>query len=328
MLDPKTENFLTRGNWSWKYHDIVEFSKIDLKHSRENPARLNRKIDEDRTVHYAMEMQNGVEFPAVVLLHPSDNGKFPYDVATGMHRLTAADVADLTSFDAYVVTEPDQYRREVLVRQLNTIEGQGVTVRESILQIIMLHEKYPERSLNALAKEWGLKSGSVHAVWRAESAKRRARQFGFDFDRAKLTQGASGALAGIHSDRVFKEAASFIVNHVPPTATIDEMCRELRTVRDESDSLAIIEKFRDAEEERQARNRAKHARTSPAPAHKLIGNARRFNNQVSKGLEHLYIASLPGTMQAKVVLEELITNAKRVLAEIERIDSLRKTEAA
>jgi hypothetical protein len=133
MKDPKTENFLTRGSWNWQYHAKIDFSKIDLKHSQENPARLARKLDEDRVVHYAIEMQNGVEFPAIVLLHPSSNDSFPYEVATGMHRLEAACYADIRALDAYVVTEAEPYRREVLIRQLNTIEGHGVTIREATL---------------------------------------------------------------------------------------------------------------------------------------------------------------------------------------------------
>src|SRR5436309_445987 len=125
MRDQRTEAFLERGGWKWKFHEKVELVKIDIQHSAENPARLARKIDDERVLQYAEEMESGVDFPAVVLLSPSDREVLPFDVATGMHRLSAADTAGLLSLDAYIITEADHFRREILIRQLNSIEGQG-----------------------------------------------------------------------------------------------------------------------------------------------------------------------------------------------------------
>jgi hypothetical protein len=328
MRDPKTEAYLNRSKSKWEYKAKVDFDKIDLKHSAENPARLAAKIDEDRAIHYGLEMEAGVEFPAIVLLTPSDNGKFPYDVATGMHRIEGALCARKTGFDAYVVTEPDAYRREVIIRQLNTLEGRGVTVRESILQVIALHEKFPEKSLTALSKDWGLKFSAISAAWRAEAARKRALNAGYNLDRMRVGQTVATMLNTIHSDRVFTKVLELIQEHNPNATIIDELCKRLRSVRDENDAIGIVNQYREGEIEKAERTRARHGRVNTIPATKLIANARRFNNAVAKGLEHLYLSSLttPATRTAVVTLEELIANAKRVLNEVERIEKLRNVD--
>lgn len=68
MKDQKTEQFLEQGGYHYEYHPHVDFSEIDLKASYENPARLLRRVDEDRAISYALAMEEGTEFPAIVLL--------------------------------------------------------------------------------------------------------------------------------------------------------------------------------------------------------------------------------------------------------------------
>jgi hypothetical protein len=49
---------------------------------------------------------------------------------------------------------------------------------------------------------------------------------------------------------------------------------------------------------------------------------------VAKGLEHLYLASLPDLGAAKVQFEDLKLSAQRLLAEIDRIQAVRAQAAA
>src|SRR5215475_4784303 len=134
MIDPKTEQYLTQGAWKWKLHKQVPFTDIDLKASYDNPSRMLTRIDDERVQAYGLAMESGVEFPAIVLLvlDPAKSS-FKYLIATGVHRVSAADLCGLTAFDAYVVTEPDEYRHELLIRQLNTIEGNGISIRDRIV---------------------------------------------------------------------------------------------------------------------------------------------------------------------------------------------------
>src|SRR5262252_7348296 len=99
MKDPKVEQLLERGVFVWKYHKRVDFAEIDVKASEENPARLNRRLDDERAYQYGAKMEAGEEFPAIVLLPLLEpHEPFKYIVATGMHRIKGAEVALRTSF--------------------------------------------------------------------------------------------------------------------------------------------------------------------------------------------------------------------------------------
>jgi hypothetical protein len=327
MRDPKTEAFLNRGQWQWRYEPDVTFDQIDITYSTDNPARLNRKIDDDRVLQYAGEMQDGVQFPAIVLLSPSDRGIVAFDVATGMHRLNAADLAQTKlpkKIDGYVITEADRYRRETLTRRLNTIEGRGADSTEQIMHIIYLHEHY-KQSIASLCKEWHVKEHTVRTHLRAEQARKRARQFGFNLDRSKLSLNMLGVLqTNLHSDRVFGDVVQFILHHGPPNSTIDDICKSVKDIRDEAQALSVVQTYVKGEEERQSRERAKIARTQSGPAQKMISNAGRFNRQIQQGIDRLFLSSLtePDKKKARALLDDLVGNAKRVLSELDRIDQI------
>lgn len=325
MRDPKTEAFLDRGQWSWRYEEIITSEQIDLVYSANNPARLDRKIDEERALQYAEEMQDGVQFPAIVLVTPSDRGVLPFDVATGMHRLRAADYAQAAKpykIDAYVVTEADRYRRDVLTRQLNTIEGRGVDAREQIMHVLHLHDLY-KQPLALLCKEWHLKEHTVRVYFRAENCKRRAREQGFDLSRVKLSATSLGKIdTSVHSDKVFNEVIKFVVYHGPPANMIEDVCRQIRDIRDEAQALGVINDLMHAEEEKREKERAKTARTRAEPAQTMISNVQRFNRHASRGVDQLFLAMLGDANRgkARALVEDMIAHAKLILTELERID--------
>jgi len=329
MKDPRTEAFLDRGQWHWTYVPKVPFIDIDIAYSAENPARLHRKIDDDRVMQYAEEMEAGIEFPAIVLVTPSVRDRVTYDVATGMHRLNAADMAQSKlpkHIDAYVVTEPDRYRREVLSLQLNTIEGKGDTQHDQVMHVIRLHQEY-NRSLVALCKEWHLKEHSVRTQMRAVHARKRAREVAdIELGKTRLSVTAQGTLHGsIQSDRVFKEAVTFIYNHRPGPAVIDDLCKAAREhQRDEAKCLEVVRQYVQSAKERQDREKAKTARTHTGPAQAMISNAGRFNKQVSRGIDQLFLNSLTNSdkQKARAVIDDMVINAKRILTELDRIDRI------
>jgi ParB-like nuclease domain len=203
MKHPITEQILNRGHWSWDYLPEIEIeSDIDWKVSIENPARLDRSIDNPRMMTMAEAMVDGVEFPAIVVLKLDPLGsKKKYLIATGVHRIAAAKYLELKKFDAYVVTEPDTYRAELLIRQLNTIEGQGVRVRERIIQVLHLRKAYPDRSLHSMCKEWHLKDSYVRLIMSEKEGKDRARELGYDITNTKVSNKQIGVLNQIHSNR-------------------------------------------------------------------------------------------------------------------------------
>jgi hypothetical protein len=323
MRDQKTEQFLDQGGYRYEYHPHVDFSEIDLKASYENPARLLRRVDEDRAISYALAMEEGTEFPAIVLL-TYDGGTPPahYLIATGVHRTEAALLAKRTDFDAYVVTEADVYRRESLIRRLNTIEGQGVSIRDRILQVLQLHETYQDRSLRQLAKDWNLKDGQVKAAWAEQQAMIRGRRFGFDFAKVKLSRSSIVALHGIQNDVVFGKAAQFAVLTGASTAEVDELCKEVKKTRDETSGLAAVERATQDAAARKMQVQAKHGRISPAPATKFFATIRTLNNLADKGIEQLYLSAYSRQDLGRLLCESTIDLLKRIIAELDRIKRL------
>jgi flagellar biosynthesis GTPase FlhF len=323
MKDPKTEQYLTHGQWAWDYHERVPVAEIDMAASETNPARLHRRLDDDRAIQYGMEMKAGVEFPAIVLLNLTDSPGFKYLVATGMHRLKGAWATDKTWFDAYVVTEADIYRRDYLTRHLNAIEGRGMTMAEQITQALALHEAYPSKSLGLIAKEWNLKLSTLQVEMAAKRSRLRARKYGFDLDRAKVPQKAAVALGSIHSDVVFEKAAEFVATTGGvQNSEVRDMAAEIKKARDEKSQLAIVDKYREAAEEKTRRAKAKHGRIRPAAANRVIADARRLNNQIDKPLVDMHVAALENRPDALILIDDLIDNLKRFRAELERAERM------
>jgi ParB-like chromosome segregation protein Spo0J len=252
--------------WAWEYHDKIELAEIDLKTSEDNPARLLSRLDEDRVLSYAVAMLDGVEFPAIVLLRVSERG-YKYLIATGVHRIKAALEAKLTEFDAYIVNEAAAYRSEALIRQANTIEGHGVSIRDRIAQVLLLHERYPAHSLARLAKEWDLNPKAVPRAWTTQTASRRARRLDFNFERLKLPQNIILGLNRLHSDKVFTHAAELIINYGLQSVEAEQLLRALTKERGgEAEELKIIRQHQEEAAARQAHAKARHGRLSPAPA--------------------------------------------------------------
>lgn len=333
MRDPKTEAFLQRGRWVWAYEQAVPLSSIDTDHARDNPARLNRRFDEERVLQYAEEMDDGVEFPAVVLLTPSDHGVKPFDIATGLHRLSAAELCrkGTRHADAYVITEPDRYRRELLTRSLNTIEGRGADQSEQIMHIIYLHEHH-KQPIATLCKEWHIKEGSVRHYYRAEQCKRRAKSLGVQLSdtRLRLSQSLLGQMNALHSDKVFKEFAEFINRHATSVGVVENLCRQLKDVRDEAKALALIQTRADSEQQARQNASQKFGRIRPGPAHAMIANATRFTRQVrTTGINQLGLAALSkeDTVKTLDLMEDIRAVIEGITGEIKRIEAINAAAA-
>jgi hypothetical protein len=249
---------------------------------------------------------------------------FKYEIATGVHRVVGAECADIKHFDAYIITEPDAYRLETLVRQLNTIEGQGVSPRDRVLQVLLLNAAYPSHSLRQLAKEWRLPYSTVKSAFMEKQASRRAQKFGFDLSNlgkgSKVSQTSLLALNSIHSDPVFEKALHFAVNTGAKAVELEEMVQEIKATRDEGSALKVVERHNADAAQVKIMAEAKHGRTSPAAATKFVGDAKRLNNQLNRGVEQLYFAAYPRLDHARIVIDDLIDNLKRVSNEVRRLE--------
>jgi len=320
MRDKKVETFLERGKYKWTYVDHVAFTDIDIVASKENPARLMRKVDDDRAESYALQMQDKIEFPAIVLLNLDLEAVKKWIIATGVHRLTAAEcVKGKTGLDAYCVIEADAYRREVLFRQLNTLEGAGVPIHEQVLQVLELHYKH-NITLKQLAKEWHLKEAQLSYAKADRQAKDRGMRLGeYNFLQLKTPQKAYHALNRIASDVTYKEATHIAVHYKLPPTDIETMVKEIKTTKSEADADVVIKQHRDAAIQQMEQQKARHGRLPPATANKMLGVGKQFLKYMEKGIDHLYLSAVNNPEQAMQILQAVADAAKEVKLELERI---------
>jgi len=327
MEDPRTVSFLNRGGYKYIYVKSIPLSQIDLKTSMENPSRLQKQLLDDKVQDYWGKMEDGVEFPAVILLviDPAEKraGNFKYDIATGCHRIQAAIYAGKKTFDAYVVTEADPYRAETLCRQANTIEGTAPSLRDTLAQICELHIKY-KKPLAELARGWSVKTQTLNNFWTEEQAVRRARKYGYDSNRHKIGRKALVMLSGISNDVVYEKVIKTVLNYSSSNSEIETLARDIKKTRDETSALRVIDDYVSATTDSRMRAEAKHAHTTPTKAVRLRGNIRAIVNSVEEGLDKLHLASLPRLDMFLVLLEELADKTKALKAEVERINRVNR----
>jgi hypothetical protein len=326
MQDPKTEQFLTAGRYKWQYTAKVNFSEIDIKASMENPARLYRTVNEEVAFSYALAMEAGDAFPAIVLLTlDSETSVLPYLIATGVHRVYGAREHKVRDwFDAYIVTEGDAYRRTSLIRRLNIIEGYGVSLKDRIAQALQDQRDFPDVSLSALANDWHLKLETLKQAKATQTAVDRGRRFGYSLDdgKLKLAQRSILALGQIHSDKVFDKATHYAIVNGASTNEISELCQEIKRTRDEAASLAAVDRAAFAAAEKRLQAKARHGKVSPAPASQFFGDCRRINNQADKGIERLHLAAYPDRASARSLCQQTIELMRRVLAALDHIERI------
>jgi hypothetical protein len=324
MRDPKTEQFLDSGSYKWTYVEKVDFSEIDMKASQENPARLYQPVDQERAFSYALAMESGADFPAIVLLTlDSATSVLPYLIATGVHRVTGAKEHKIRDwFDAYVVAEADSYRRMSLIHRLNILEGYGVSIKDRIAQALQEQLDYPELTLTKLAKDWNLKFDALKQAKAMQTGVDRGRRLGYALDDGRLKPTSIVALNQIHSDKVFDRAARFAITNNVSANDLTNLSKDIKKARGDEAALAIIEHLEHVAAEKRIKARARHGRISPAAATTFFGDCRRINNQADKGIEKLHLAAYPDRKAARSLCEQTIDLMRRVLAAIDHIDRI------
>jgi hypothetical protein len=209
------------------------------------------------------------------------------------------------------------------MRQLNTIEGNGVSIRDRVLQILQLHDAYPDRSLSALAKEWNIKYDAVKTTAVEQKVIKRARGFGFDFTKhVKLSKQSLLAMNGIHSDPAFQKLCQFAVLQNLASAEVEAIAKEVKGTRDDNAAIAVVDRHITEVADRKLQAQAKHGRISPAPATKFLADARRLMNHLDRGIQNLHFAAHPRRDLARRLLEDLTESLKRVIGDINRIERL------
>jgi hypothetical protein len=332
MRDQKTENHLNTGNYNWQYHGgdrgalrRVQMTEIDMQLSRDNPARLLRRLNQDRACDYGVMMEAGIEFPAVVLLnHPAPHDGMAWIVATGMHRLEGGLLAHRAEWDAYCVIEADDYRRDHLIRSLNRLEGEGDPMHVVLAHILHEHETFG-KPLTELAKSWHVKLPWLQNGATERRARLRARRLNYDVDRARIPATIMVALGSLQSDVIFEKAMETVATTPGvTTGSVRDMVSDVKKGRSEAAQLEAVRKFTDQEQARVRAQRAQHGRATSVAIDRVMSDVRRLNNALSRPFEQLHVAALENKPDKLLLVDALLEKLKLLRAEIERREAMSK----
>ena len=131
--DQQAEAILNYCEVTWIVKKI-SMEDIDWEASSLNPARLWHHVNADVVAQYATAMENGDEFPMVVV-EASENG---YIILGGNRRMAAMrDLGD-TEIEAYVLKPMPAKQREICIRSLNSRHGEGIDKEERMAQAVYM----------------------------------------------------------------------------------------------------------------------------------------------------------------------------------------------
>lgn len=238
----------------------VAFSKLDLKESRVNGARLGDPIRKDLVGDYRQGMLNGDTFPRCIV-YP--NGKSGWVILSGVQRTAAVEelikecqLPKDPQLEVYKLDECDKLLREIIARSSNAVHG-----GRSDFQERLAHAVYCCRALGMqqgdAAKTFCVGLTSIQLHVKAEKERDALMRSGVDASRMPVT--ALEQIAKLPFDSSAKQAvATLAVQHDVPAEKIKTVVAGLKTAKSQQDRTAKIKAFE--------RELAQQARATEKPA--------------------------------------------------------------
>lgn len=330
MKDARTENKLIAGGYAYKFVPNFDLSKIDWDAAVSNPARLGRKIDEHRITGIGLALLDGVDIPAiVVILHDDGN----YEVATGCHRGLAAKEAKVSTLDAYVVVEADPYRREILIKALNTVEGVNNSHAENLAHIADLLERHPTAAAKDLAAAFGVKGPQISDY--LSLLKFQARADKLDVKHAFLGLQSNTIrlrLGRLSSDTTFVEAVRLLSQTRIVGKEADELIAKIRREPTEAAASKLIANTLQTWEAAQKRAAIKfgkrQGRATSTKYMQIVRRLYRFMPIWSVNKLHLGDRPRDEIAEDKSIVKELMDQLQDVYDDLDNLEQKYRKEEA
>lgn len=177
--DLHAEQEMTRLGISWEVKTIP-FSKINLKDSRVNEARLFQAILPEVVEDYAEAMESGDAFPRL-LLTPAKAGPL---ILWGNQRSAAIErliqarkLPKSVNIEVYLTEELDAMYRQVLIRSGNVSHGARSSREERLQHAIFMVEKYGMNKVEA-SRAFNVAQATLRQHLQAEAARRNMQSLG------------------------------------------------------------------------------------------------------------------------------------------------------
>ena len=315
--DPKIETWLSSFKIPFEYRDDFPLAAIVIDRQAKENIRLTERLDEDTVIRYGIALDNGADFPGVVLYPlppvPSSNGTATHGLIGGWHRTEAFRLADRTTIPAYIAHVSDQLLISVLRRTANVMEGKPPSAAEALEQAVYLvRQGY---TLADAARLEGVSMKRLNDRWLYEEVRGRLVKGGVDLAQVILPPSAMARLSQVR-DRHLKPLVELAHEARLPTDRITELARLVREAQSDEDADAVRAEWRETSQTEIQRNRGGTVR---AP-----GSAIRRLPLVLKQAEKLM--AVHGSDQAVAVLtpadlRALIGACRRTVAELQAMIS-------
>lgn len=297
----------------------VPFSKIDLKESQVNGARIAHPLVRDLIDDYKQGMRNGDTFPRVVL----SPWKAGYLILSGNQRCTAiseliaeGELPKSLSIEAYVTDDLDSLVREGFARAANVSHG-GRSVKEERLAHAIYCVKSLGMAVNNAAKLFMVANTTINSHIRAEKERTALQHAGIDASRIPVT--ALASLSQLSFDDRAKEQIGYLAaQHDMPAERVSQL---VKAVKKEKSAPARIATIKKVEKELAAQSRATaqpskngHGKTPQRPRRdKVLGMMDRLVDFLEQGndgsafttLEQLQFSGETDTYRAKSLAAKL-----------------------
>lgn len=223
----------------------VAFSKLDLKESRVNGARLGDPIRKDLVSDYRQSMLNGDTFPRCIV-HP--NGESGWVVLSGVQRTAAVEelikegkLPKDPQLEVYKLDECDKLLREIIARSSNAVHGGRSGYEERLAHAIYCCRELGMSAPDA-AKTFCVGRDAIVKNIRAEKERESLMRSGVDASRLPVS--TLDAISKLPFDSSAKQAiASLTVQHDVPAEKVKAVVNTLKTSKSQQERTAKIKEF-------------------------------------------------------------------------------------
>lgn len=241
--DLKAENDLRRMAVMFDVATIP-FSRLDLKESQVNGARLNDAIRHHKVEDYMQGFRNGDTFPRPVV-HKTATG---YVILSGNQRCEAinrlikdGDLPKNTAIEAYVVQTDDKLLLEIIARSANAAHGEGDTKEERVQQAVYCCNSLGMATKDA-AKAFLIAQNTITTHIRAEGVRKALAKAGVS------AQHVPTATLEVLDRLKFDEHAqlnlgTLCAQHLPPSTRAREVAAVCVKSKNAQDRTQVIRDF-------------------------------------------------------------------------------------
>jgi len=226
----RTETILEERHIGYSFEPNLALDAIQTPEGHQ-VRLIEHRAPTDLVNTYAVQMQQGAVFPAIVVTNS-------FEMIDGNTRLAAAIKCRARSIPAYVCAAMTALEIRSLSIELNQIHGQRMTSGEVRSFVVSCVRSGVAIEPKTCARITGVRA-SVIARWLSiENCRARAAAHGLSIDR--LSDSAIAAIATARLDRVFVALVAVATTGRPPASRLRAIASRANSASSEEEAVAVV----------------------------------------------------------------------------------------